>query len=105
VKENSIYVHINKPPVSNRVLLRPIDVLPVKAILLNTGEELDTSIECIPSLYKENKGYLRIRNIPVNLHENTVMIIRLDFEKLPDNNYMIEKGAHEADRVVKQIMD
>jgi hypothetical protein len=78
-----MYVHLYKQPTSDRVLLRPITVLPQEATLLNTGERLTTSIDMLPSLSEEGKGYLRICKIPANRLANTVMVIRLDFDKLP----------------------
>ena len=80
MKGNTVYVHLYKNPSSTRVLLRPIDTLPLKATLLNTGESVEVSIDVTPSSIQEKKGFLRIRNIPANAHENTVMIIKLEFE-------------------------
>lgn len=79
-RDSSLYVHLYEPQTSSRVLLKPLEILPDKAVLLNNGEELQVSVERTPYGYQDGKGYLRIRNIPVNRMENTVMVIRLDFD-------------------------
>lgn len=84
MKENTVYVHLPKSPPSNRILLKPVDVLPYKATMLNTGAEMEVSIEITPNMIDEKKGFLRIRNVPVNENENTVMVIKLEFEELPE---------------------
>jgi Alpha-L-fucosidase len=80
MRGNIVYVHLNKHPSSNRILLKPMDFLPLKATLLNTGEELGMSNDITPSMMEGKKGFLRITNIPANACENTVMIIKLEFE-------------------------
>jgi alpha-L-fucosidase len=83
VSGKSVYVHLNRQPISDRMLLRPVTALPAKATLLNTGESLTTSVDLLPSLSEEGKGYLRICRLPANKLQNTVMVIRLDFDQPP----------------------
>jgi alpha-L-fucosidase len=83
VKGKTVYVHLYKHPTSDRVLLRPITVLPKTATLLNTGASLETSLDLLPSLSEEGTGYLRLCGLPANELEGTVMVIKLEFDELP----------------------
>ena len=38
----------------------------------------------VPSDHIEHKPYLRIRNLPVNEMANTVLVVKLEFDKLPE---------------------
>ncbi|MFC1716324.1 alpha-L-fucosidase [Candidatus Poribacteria bacterium] len=78
-KDNTLYVHLHKDPESTAVILKPIDVLPRRATLLNTGDELEARVDRGGRHWRE-KEYLRIRNLPVNKLTNTVMVIRLEFD-------------------------
>ena len=89
-KENNLYVHLYRDPTLTRVLLKPIDTLPRKATLLNTGEEVEVRVDLIPTQVMDKMGalaphreYLRIRNLPANELENTVMVVKLEFDELP----------------------
>jgi alpha-L-fucosidase len=88
---NNLYVHLTKEPVLRRVLLKPIDTLPRKATLLNTGEEVEVRVDLIPTEAMDRsvgrrvippKNYLRIRNLPVNELNNTVLVVKLEFDDL-----------------------
>lgn len=79
---NDIYVHLSAP-VSSGISLRPIDILPKRALLLNDGRELPCEVEFLPSFfspYMPEKSYLHIKNIPVNELSNEVLIIKLSFD-------------------------
>ncbi len=88
---NTLYVHLNKFPTMKRVLLKPIALAPTKATLLNTGEEVETSLADLPTLHMDGKGhlipekqhYLRLRNLPVNEHAGTVLVVKLEFDRSP----------------------
>ncbi len=82
-KGSSIYVHLPSQPHASRVLLRPIDVLPSRAVLLNTGEPVKSSVDMVPSLHHEQKGFLRLYDLPVSRMADEVMVIRLDFPSFP----------------------
>jgi alpha-L-fucosidase len=82
-KGKSLYVHAYKQPICDRMLLRPITVLPNQATLLNTGASLKTSMELLPSLSEKGTRYLRICGLPANELAGTVMVIKLDFDELP----------------------
>jgi len=83
-KGNTLYVHLNRAPENTAVILRPIDILPRKAVLLNTQKELEVRVDRGGRHWKE-KDYLRIRNLPVNELTNTVMVIKLEFDQLPES--------------------
>ncbi len=82
-KGNVVYVHLNKDPIMDSVKLPPIDVLPRKATLLNTGKELVCSTDLVPKDHVKQKSYLRVRGLPVNKLSNTVLVVKLEFDKLP----------------------
>ncbi len=72
-------MHVYRDLQSNAIVLKPFDVQPAKATLLNTGQELETSVDMLPWYYAE-KPYLRIRQLPVNELTETVMVIKLEFD-------------------------
>lgn len=81
---NSLYVHLNQPLNSNAVLLNPIHKSPQRAVLLNTSEELETVLDKLPRFCFRTDGdfiFLRLRNLPASVFENTVPVVRLDFDE------------------------
>ncbi|MBD3267442.1 glycoside hydrolase [bacterium] len=81
-KDNVLYVHLNRPPKSNRVMLHPIQVKPKRAVLLNSGEPVDICLNWAAHTQWQNRqAYLRLRHLPVEAHAKAVMVIRLDFEE------------------------
>ena len=80
---NTLYVHLHKPPTITSVLLKPLAVLPRKATLLNTGAPVQTVVDSLPKLYPDRNEYLRIRNLPVNDAQDTVLVVKLQFDELP----------------------
>ncbi len=82
-KGKALYVHLFECPTRASVLLKPIDLLPRKATLLNTGAQVETCVDLLPSLFRQKKAYLRIRNLPVNEFGSTVLVVKLEFEELP----------------------
>jgi alpha-L-fucosidase len=84
-RANTLYVHLCREPRTRRVLLRPIDVLPRRATLLNTGEPVEMRLEFVPTQFLERGNrlpYLRLIDLPVDDHTDTVLVIRLDFDRL-----------------------
>lgn len=79
-KGHVVYVHLPREPQSTAVILKPLDVMPRKATLLNTGAELEAQVDVTPWHWRE-KPYLRIRNLPVNEMTDTVMVLRLEFDE------------------------
>lgn len=76
---NTVYVHLNRDPQSTAVILKPLDMQPQRAVLLNTGEELEARVDVTPWHWRE-KPYLRIRGLPVNKLAGEVMVIKLEFD-------------------------
>jgi alpha-L-fucosidase len=80
-RDNSLYVHLNKELPGNVVKLKPINTAPVRATLLNDGRTIDYIVRFSPSDHLEQKAYLNLINLPVEELCNTVMVIKLDFDK------------------------
>lgn len=78
---NTLYIHMNKVPVGNGIKLKPINVLPVKATLLNTGKSIDFAVNLCPSDHATQQPYLRLRNLPANELANTVLVAKLEFDR------------------------
>jgi alpha-L-fucosidase len=78
-KDQTIFIHLNKVPTGNGLKLKPINVLPSKATLLNTGSSIDCVVNLCPSDHATQEPYLRLRNLPANELANTVMIAKLEF--------------------------
>lgn len=83
---NTLYVHLHRDPTSEAVKLKPINLKPRRATLLNTGKPLETEVELVPSDHVEHQAYLRLRNLPVNKLANTVLIAKLEFDHLPEQS-------------------
>ena len=79
-KGNTLYIHLYRDPQSTAIVLKPLDIMPKKAILLNNQQELEARVDVTPWHWRE-KPYLRIRNLPVNELSDTVMIVKLEFDE------------------------
>lgn len=79
-RSNTIYVHFHKGLTGNGFKLKPIDVLPLKAILLNNNKRIDCVVDLSPGDHLTQKKYLRIRNLPANEMTNSVMVVKLEFK-------------------------
>jgi len=80
-RDRTLYVHLNKDPVGEGVKLKPIQSPPVSAVLLNDGRAVDWAVNLAPSDHMEQKSYLRLRNLPVNEMANTVLVVKLQFDR------------------------
>ena len=83
-RDNVIYVHLVNDLRTSGVKLDPIAIAPEKATLLNTGEPVDFTVDLVPTNHIEHKPYLRLQNLPVNELTNTVMVVKLEFDKGPE---------------------
>jgi alpha-L-fucosidase len=79
-----LYVHLNSEPEGNAVKLRPFTDAPESAILLNNGNKVDFAVDLAPQDFKEQKAYLRLINLPTGNMCNEVLVIKLEFERLPE---------------------
>ena len=76
----TLYVHLPTDPPTHAVVLNPLDEMPRRATLLNTGEELEARVELLPRFFSQGTPCLRIRNLPVDAHRDTVMVLKLEFD-------------------------
>ena len=84
-KGRNLYVHLFRPPVSDRVLLRPLNRLPAKATILSNGRKAGFAVERVPRDYHPSdrvceKPRLSLCHLPVDQFANTVMVVKLEFE-------------------------
>jgi len=79
-KGNTIYVHLYQGTETDGIVLKPFDVLPAKATLLNNGAPLECSVDMVPFYHRDRRPYLRIRNLPANSLLDEVMILKLEFD-------------------------
>jgi alpha-L-fucosidase len=80
---NNLYVHLAKDPECDAVQLKPLGVLPRKATLLNDGSPVDCAVELVPVDHAEGKAWLRLRKLPVNELVNSVLVVKLEFDRDP----------------------
>jgi alpha-L-fucosidase len=80
-RDRTLYVHLNKDPQGDGVKLKPIQAMPVRATLLNDGRRLKCVVNLTPADHQERRPCLRITGLPVNDLPNTVLVIRLDFDR------------------------
>lgn len=90
-KGNVLYVHLNHEPEGNVVKLRPFTQAPKSATLLNTGEKVDFELVLAPQDHLVKKKYLRLINLPTNKYSNTVLVIKLEFDILPEEFYKLNQ--------------
>jgi len=91
-KDRTIFLHMNKMPTGNGIKLKPINVLPSKAILLNTGKPIDCVVNLSPSDHATQQPYLRLRNLPSNELANTVLVAMLEFDRPLDQIAMTKNS-------------
>ena len=85
-RNRTLYVHLNKDIQVNAVKLNPINVMPVKASLLNDGQKIDVRLRFNPSDHRVSgqKAYLNLLNLPINELCNKVPVIKLEFDRPVD---------------------
>jgi alpha-L-fucosidase len=83
-KGHTLYVHLHTDPVGDVVKLKPLALAPRRATLLNTGKPVEWSLDFVPSEHVEQGRYLRLRRLPVNQLANTVLVVKLEFDHLPE---------------------
>ncbi|MDW8310945.1 MAG: hypothetical protein RMK20_16355, partial [Verrucomicrobiales bacterium] len=83
-KDHTLYVHLQTDPVGDVVKLKPLALAPRRATLLNTGKPVEWSLDLVPSEHDEQGRYLRLRRLPVNQLSNTVLVVKLEFDHLPE---------------------
>jgi len=78
----NVYVHLFRDPEATGVVLTNFGALPKKAMLLNTGQELEVRLDRGARMWHQPE-YLRIRGLPVNELLDEVMVVKLEFEGGP----------------------
>jgi alpha-L-fucosidase len=79
-RENVVYLHFNRGLTGNGFKLKPLDTMPEKATILNTGKPAEYSVRLLPSEHISGRKYLRLKNLPVNEMSDSVIIVKLQFK-------------------------
>ena len=77
---NTIYVHAYEDLATNSISLRPFTAAPVSATLLNTGEPVETLVNKTPGYHREDRAFLRLRNLPTTTITDEPLVIKLEFD-------------------------
>jgi alpha-L-fucosidase len=91
-RDRTLYVHLNKDPTGDGVKLKPINVAPKSAVLLNDGRKVEFAVNLAPSDHAERKAYLRLQKLPVNEMVNTVLVVKLEFDHSLDDLAVPQAG-------------
>ena len=83
-RDNTLYVILHKDPMTEAVKLKPLATAPRRATLLNTARPVECEVDMVPSDHVEQKAYLRLRKLPVNELANTVLVAKLEFDRLSE---------------------
>jgi len=83
-RDKMLYVHLNKDAAGSVVKLKPLNVAPVRASLLNDGRPVEFAVRFLPSDHGEQKAYLSLMHLPVNDLCNTVPVVKLEFNRSLD---------------------
>ena len=62
----------------------PLNVAPFNAILLNNGRKVDFTLKFSPTDHGSQKAYLNLINLLTNELCNTVLVIKLEFDRSLD---------------------
>lgn len=100
-RKNTLYVHLNKDPEGNVVKLRPFKVAPKSAVLLNDGRKVDIEVDLAPQDHVDKQAYLRLTNLPTNEMNNTVLVIKMEFDRPPDQYVTPESGSEKVNEIQK----
>jgi alpha-L-fucosidase len=80
-KGDTVYIHFNKGLTGRGFKLKPVDVLPESAVLLNDGTAVSHIVDLVPSEHATQKKYLRLKDLPADEMADTVMVVKLQFKK------------------------
>ncbi len=83
-KGNTLYLHLPAAFSSCGISLKPITVQPIRATVLNTGEEIPAQVEYLPWDYngRDNTPHLHLRRIPANELMAENIVVKLEFENV-----------------------
>ena len=94
-KGNTLYVHMHRDLQGDSVKLTPMTIAPKRATLLNTGKPVGWAMDMAPSDHIEHVGYLRITGLPANEMSNTVLVVKLEFDSLPEVGPLMAPAAND----------
>lgn len=77
---NTLYVILYREPATRSIPLKPIDLMPESAVVLNTGLPAVCQLELLPWDFSEKQPFLRIHHLPLDILNETVPVIRLIFK-------------------------
>lgn len=80
---NTLYVQIVEPLSSEGLRLKPIELAPRAATLLNTGEPVAFALDCVPSEPDRARTFLRLKLPSRILNSGEVPVVRLEFDSDP----------------------
>ena len=80
---NFLYVILFRDASSDAVSLKPLMTAPRRATLLNDRSEVAWAVELRPSDHLDQKAYLHLHSLPLNAQANTVLVVRLEFDRPP----------------------
>ncbi|HBE02329.1 MAG: hypothetical protein A2096_06670 [Spirochaetes bacterium GWF1_41_5] len=83
-RKNILYAHLHSSWQVSSLVLRSINIRPLRAVLLNTGRKLECNVDDIPSVFPDSRPCLRIRGLPVDTLANSTMVIKLVFKNFPE---------------------
>jgi len=79
-RDHALYVILYREPLASSVKLKPLQLAPRRATLLNTGAPVEWALDLAPSDHAERKPFLRLRNLPANALCHTVLVVKLEFD-------------------------
>jgi alpha-L-fucosidase len=80
-KKNTVYVHAWEALATNSICLYPFTKKPIRALLLNTGEEVDAVVNKTPRFHLEDRAFLRLRNLPTGTITGEPLVVKLEFDE------------------------
>ena len=81
-KGTTVYVHVNRRPVTSGVVLKPMLDMPARATLLNTQKDIEFTVEHLPNTHKQQIKQLHLRNLPIDQLGNEVIVAKLEFDSV-----------------------
>ncbi len=79
-RNQTYYIHFNRGLRTNGFSLKPVNVMPKKAVILNDGQPVECNVIMTAGDYLEQKKYLRLKNLPVDEYYDKTMVVKLEFD-------------------------
>ena len=101
VRDRYLYLHFDGVAVSSGFSLRPLNLVPRSAIVLNTGEEIAAKVEYLPYNFTAPGApmpeYLHINRIPVDELTKELIVLRLEFEDVESVKAILNNNVRGGD--------